>query len=29
MNRPTEVVEIAILYEFDENYGFFTTSCDP
>jgi hypothetical protein len=28
-NRLTEVVEIATLCEFDENDGFFTTSCDP
>jgi hypothetical protein len=28
-NWPTEVVEIATLCEFDENYRFFTTSCDP
>jgi hypothetical protein len=26
---PTEAVEIATLYEFDENYRFLTTSCDP
>jgi hypothetical protein len=28
-NWPTEVVEIATLYEFDENDRFFTISCDP
>jgi hypothetical protein len=28
-NWPTEVVEIAILFEFDENDRFFTASCDP
>jgi hypothetical protein len=28
-NWPTEVMEIATLCEFDENDGFFTTSCDP
>ncbi len=28
-NWPTEVVEIATHYEFDENDGFFTTSYDP
>ncbi len=27
-NWPTEVGEIAILFEFDENDGFFTASCD-
>jgi hypothetical protein len=27
-NWPTEVVEIATLNEFDENYRFFTTSCE-
>jgi hypothetical protein len=26
---PTEVGEIATHLEFDENDGFFTTSCDP
>jgi hypothetical protein len=29
INWPTEIVEIATLCEFDENDGFFTTSCDP
>jgi hypothetical protein len=28
-NWPPEVVEIAILFEFDENDGFFSASCDP
>jgi hypothetical protein len=28
-NWTTEVVEIATLYEFDENTRFFITSCDP
>jgi hypothetical protein len=28
-NWPTEVVELATLWEFYENDGFFTTSCDP
>jgi hypothetical protein len=28
-NMPTETVEIATPYEFDENYRFFTTSCYP
>jgi hypothetical protein len=28
-NWPTEVVEIAILFEFDDNDRFFTASCDP
>jgi hypothetical protein len=28
-NWLTEVVEIAALYEFDNNDRFFTTSCDP
>jgi hypothetical protein len=28
-NLPTEVVEIATLFEFNENDRFFTTSCDP
>jgi hypothetical protein len=28
-NWPTEVVEIAIFFEFDENDRFFTASCDP
>jgi hypothetical protein len=28
-NWPTGIVEIATLYEFDENDRFFTTSCDP
>jgi hypothetical protein len=27
-NWPTEIVKIAH-YEFDENYRFFTASCDP
>jgi hypothetical protein len=27
-NWPTEIVEIATHFEFDENDGFFTTSCD-
>ncbi len=26
---PTEVVEMATLSEFYENYGFFTIFCDP
>jgi hypothetical protein len=28
-NWLTEVVEMATLCEFDENYRFFTTFCDP
>jgi hypothetical protein len=28
-NLPMEVVEIAKLYKYDENYRFFTASCDP
>jgi hypothetical protein len=28
-NWPTEVLEIATLYGFDENDRFFTASCEP